>query len=174
MCTSTLQYMTPEQVEENLTRAYQLLKPGGEMILRTRVFTSYIGADLHRTISKPYAHLLYGEQQIARVVREQTGRDPRYLNWMTASTYTVLFHRAGFETLDLQRRPNTAARDVLAEVAKAMPIPPKELECAELEARLMRPVEASDFGSLAVMVDTRPVKGRVAYTSGGAADTSSS
>ena len=163
LCTSTLQYMTPEQIEDNLGRAYRLLRPGGRMVLRTRVFTSYIGADLHRTIAKPYVHLLHGEQQLARLVREWTGTEPRYLNWLTASTYTAIFHRAGFEILDVRRRPNSVAPQVMKEVQEAVPAPPGELLCAELEAHLMRPVEASDYSRLGRPVDTRPVKGRRAY-----------
>jgi ubiquinone/menaquinone biosynthesis C-methylase UbiE len=168
LCSSTLQYMTPELVEANLARAYSLLRPGGELLLRTRVFTSYIGADLHRTIAKPYVHLLHGEAAIADVVRASTGREPRYLNALTASTYTAIFHRAGFEAASLRRRPSSAAPDVLAEVRASIPAPEGELTCAELEARLVRPLETTDLDALAERVDTRPRSGRAAYAPDGA------
>ena len=160
LCTSTLQYMTPEQVEANLARAYALLRPGGRMVLRTRVFTSYIGADLHRTFAKPYVHLLYGEEQLARLARERTGADPRYLNWLTASTYTAMMHRAGFEIAGSRRRPNGAAPGVLREVAERVPAPAGELGCAELEAELVRPLGLEDLPALADIVDTRPASMR--------------
>lgn len=145
LCTSVLQYMTPEQLEANLERAYDLLRPGGELLLRTRVFTSYIGADLHEDIGLPYAHLLYGEREIASALRDR-GKEPPYLNWLTASTYIAIFVRAGFEVLDSRRRPNRAAPEAMERVeARFRWIGREELACAELEARLVRPIELDDL-----------------------------
>lgn len=159
LCTSVLQYMTPEQVEENVTRCYDLLRPGGEMLLRTRVFTSYIGADLHRDIELPYVHLLYGERDLARLVRERRGKEPPYLNWLTASSYLAIFMRSGFELLDVKRRMNKHAPEVMERVARAFPwIAPEELFCAELEARLARPIEPEELDRFGPMVVTRPAR----------------
>lgn len=151
LCTSVLQYMTPEQIEANLTRAYDLLRPGGQMILRTRVFTSYIGADLHREIELPYVHLLHGECDLARFLDERRhGKKPPYLNWLTATSYAAILIRSGFEVLDLQRRPNKHAPEVLQRVVEAYPwISTDELTCAELEAQLLRPVCPEDLPGLA-------------------------
>ncbi len=159
LCTSVLQYMKPEQIEANLCRAYDLLRPGGEMLLRTRVYTSYIGADLHRDIELPYAHLLYPERELAEFVRAKNGKEPPYLNWLTASTYLAIFVRSGFEILDCRRRMNKHAPAVMERVAKAYPwISPEELFCAEIEARLVRPLEPEDIRRFGRMVSTR-VKG---------------
>jgi SAM-dependent methyltransferase len=145
LCTSVFQYMTPEQLEANLEHAYDLLRPGGQMVLRTRVFTSYIGADLHDDLDLPYAHLLYGERDIAAALHTQ-GKEPPYLNWLTASTYLAIFARAGFEVVDARRRPNRVAPDVLDRVGAAFPwIAPDELTCAELEAQLVRPIGLEDL-----------------------------
>jgi len=150
LCSSVLQYMTPEQIEANLERAYDLLRPGGEMILRTRVFTSYIGADLHHDIALPYAHLLYAERDLQRFLGERCGgKAAPYLNWLTASSYLAIFTRVGFEVLDVQRRPNRHATDVLERVIAAYPwISRAELTCAELEAHLLRPLEPEDLSAL--------------------------
>jgi SAM-dependent methyltransferase len=158
LCSSVLQYMTPEQVESNLARAYDLLRPGGELILRTRVFTSYIGADLHRVIKLPYVHLLYPERDIERFVRDQGRKEPlRYLNYLTASTYVAMFTRVGFEALDVRRRMNKV--EPLERVTKEFPwIAPEELLCAELEARLVRPIEAEELSRFAEMKKSSPVR----------------
>ena len=141
LCTSVLQYMTPEKVEANVAKAYNLLKPGGEMILRTRVWTSYIGADLHRDITLPYAHLLYSERETAEVLKRK-GKMTKYLNWLTANTYLIIFTRAGFEILDARRRMNNNAPKIMERVIEEYPwISPEELLCSELEVRLIRPFE---------------------------------
>lgn len=140
LCTSVLQYMTPESLAANLDRAYGLLRPGGEVLLRTRVFTSYVGADLHRDIALPYAHLLYPEAELVSLVQERRGRNPNYLNWLTASSYLMMFMRAGFEIREARRRFNKVEPDVIARVAARYPwISEEERNCAEVEARLVRP-----------------------------------
>jgi cyclopropane fatty-acyl-phospholipid synthase-like methyltransferase len=155
LCTSVLQYMTPEQLEANLERVYSLLRPGGQMILRTRVWTSYIGADLHSYFELPYVHLLYARAELARAVREQYGRELRYLNWLTASSYLAIFNRVGFEILDAPRRMNRAAPEVGERVGAAYPwIAPDELGVAELEAKLVRPIEPEELYTLAAPTST--------------------
>lgn len=155
LCTSVLQYMTPEQAEANLARAYELLRPGGEMLLRTRVFTSYVGADLHRDIDLPYVHLLYGERDIARYMKEQRGKQPPYLNWLTASTYLAVFVRVGFEVLDVRRRMNKAAPEIMERVISSFPsVARNELLCAEVEARLLKPFEPEELDDLAPNLTT--------------------
>lgn len=141
MCTSVLQYLTPENVEANMAKAYSLLKPGGEMILRTRVWTSYIGADLHRDITLPYAHLLYSQGQTSEILAKK-GIKAKYLNWLDSSTYLFMFTRVGFEVIDVNRRMNSRAPEIATRVLEKFPwIPSSELQCAELEARLLRPFE---------------------------------
>lgn len=149
LCTSVLQYMTPEGVEANLARAFDMLRPGGEMLLRTRVFTSYIGGDLHADIELPCAHLFYGEREVERYLREERGKAPRYLNWLTASSYFAMFVRAGFEVLQSRRRMNKLEPAMVERVSKTFPwIAPDELFCAEVEARLVRPYEPEDVAAL--------------------------
>jgi len=144
MCTSVLQYLTPENVEANMEKAYSLLKPGGEMILRTRVWTSAIGADLHREIELPYAHLLYSKAETDRVV-EEMGKQTKYLNWLDSNTYLAIFHRVGFEMIDVRRRMNHHAENVASRVLDMYPwVDPKEALCAELEVRMVKPIEEED------------------------------
>jgi cyclopropane fatty-acyl-phospholipid synthase-like methyltransferase len=74
LCTATLEHMTPEGVEATLRRASALLRPGGRAILRIGIFASAARAE----------------------------RQPRYVNWLTPSTYGTIFRRAGLEVLDLR------------------------------------------------------------------------
>jgi SAM-dependent methyltransferase len=161
LSTSVLQYLQPEELEETVECAYALLRPGGEFLLRTRVFTSYIGADLHSFCDVPYVHLLAGEPTIAAYVRDVFDREPPRVNSLTASAYLVVFQRAGFELRDVRRVPNRRAPDVLAAVRERFPwISEDELVCAELEARLCKPFEPERLGELARVVDTRPESAR--------------
>jgi hypothetical protein len=145
LSTSVLQYMTPEQLEANLARSYDLLRAGGEMILRTRVWTSYIGADLHNEIEQPSVHMLYPQRDLDAWVEARGGR-PKYMNALTASSYLATFVRAGFEVLDARRRMNSLSDELRARLEAEYPwIAPDELHCAELEARLLRPFEADDL-----------------------------
>jgi SAM-dependent methyltransferase len=149
MCTSVLQYMKPEGVEDNLARCYELLRPGGEMMLRTRCFTSSLGADLHRLAEPQYVHLLHGEDDLRAWVREHHDRATPYLNWLTATTYLTMFVRAGFEVAEVRRRMNSREPEVIERVARELPwIDANERNVAELEARLIRPITADDLGAL--------------------------
>lgn len=155
LCSSVLQYMTPEEIESNLTKAYVLLRPGGEMILRTHAFTSYIGADIHRDVELPYDHLLYREKDITRFMMVNRGQNLPYVNWLTASTYLSIFVRTGFEIIDARRRMNSVSPEVMRVVTKKFPwIAPNELLCSELEARLIRPIEPNELTLFGDMIIT--------------------
>ena len=157
LCTSVLQYLTPEQTLKTLERIYDLLRPGGEMILRTRCFTSYIGADMHSHYTLDYVHLLHPMSELKKALRAFKGREARYLNYMCASNYVALFYQSGLEIADINRRNNSRSPDLLAKVAEMYPwIDPEDLLCAELEARLIRPVEPGELDSLGVSLSTMP------------------
>lgn len=145
ICTSVLQYMTPEQVEANLDRMFDLLRPGGRIVLRTRVFTSYIGLDLHHHTDMPFPHLFYGEREIADHI-SAAGNSLRYLNWLTASSYAAIFVRIGFEIPLFKRRMNKQNPEVTERLKNRFPwIDENELLCAEVEAVLHRPIDASEL-----------------------------
>lgn len=155
-CTSVLQYLSLEQLEQTLARAYELLRPGGQIILRTRTFTSYIGADLHADLKLPYVHLLFAKHELDRLLEAQE-KSASSVNHLTASTYLALFHLAGLEVLDARRRMNSRAPEVMALVRASYPwMSDEELLCAELEVQLARAVTPDDLASLGAMVDTRP------------------
>lgn len=145
-CTSVLQYLRPEQLVAALNKLYGFLRPGGEMICRTRTFTSYIGSDLHKDFSVPYVHMLYPRRNIDEFLKAEHGKEPRYLNPLTATTYLVMAHQAGFEIADAVRRPNWVDPEVMGKLRKMYPfISEDELLCAELEMRLVRPYEPHEL-----------------------------
>lgn len=160
LCTSVLQYIRPERLQATLERLYDLLRPGREMLLRTRCFTSYLGADLHSHYSQDYVHLLNPLREVHRDLESWKGQSGRYLNYLTASNYIVLFQQAGFEVLEATRRQNLRSPDLVGQLQRMFPwVPPDDLLCSELEARLLRPIEPTDLPGLEPPKSTLPVPG---------------
>ncbi len=49
---------------------------------------------------------MVGDRDLARLVKARFGEALPYVNWLTMTSYVMLFHRAGLETLDMQRIPD--------------------------------------------------------------------
>jgi len=161
LCSSVFQYMPPDMLEGVLDKLLVLLKPGGELLLRTRCFTSSVGEDFHTHFSLPFIHLLHPGRETARAYLQQTGRPPRYLNTLTASTYAALFHRCGFEILDFTRRMNKSHPAIRQKVAEKWPwIGEEELNVAEVEARLLRPMGPEQLHAFGKVTSRFDVLGR--------------
>jgi SAM-dependent methyltransferase len=160
LCSSVFQYLPPEDLLATLARAYRLLRPGGELMLRTQLYTSYLGASLHRSYELPYVHLLHGEELLRDRLQDRRGRKPQYTNGLTASSYLATFAMAGFDILDARRLMNKHAPEVQARVAADFPVAPDELNCTGLEARLLRPIEPDELEHFAPKTSTRGVPRR--------------
>ncbi|HNQ05425.1 MAG TPA: methyltransferase domain-containing protein [Thiobacillaceae bacterium] len=157
LCTSVLQYLRPEQVLSTLERIYDILRPGGEMILRTRCFTSYIGADMHSHYTLDYVHMLYPLTELKKDLSSWRGRGARYLNYLCASNYVTMFYQSGLEIIDIKRRMNSRSPELLNKLREMYPhIELDDLLCAELEARLIRPVEPAELDACGTSVTTMP------------------
>lgn len=157
LCTSVLQYLRPEQVLKTLERIYDILRPGGEMILRTRCFTSYIGADMHSHYALDYVHLLHPMSELKKDLRSWRGREARYLNYLDASNYIAFFHQSGLEIADLNRRMNSRSPELISKLLEMYPwIDTNDMLCAEVEARLVRPFEPGELDMLGATVSTMP------------------
>jgi SAM-dependent methyltransferase len=148
LCSGMLMYLSPEALDATLSRVYDLLRPGGQFLLRTQVYTSYLGASLHRSYANPYVHLFHGERLLQDRLREHGGRVNQYTNWLTPTSYLIAFTRAGFEILDAVRLKNWHAPSVQAEVAAEFPVDDNELNVTGLEAQLVRPFTDGDIASL--------------------------
>jgi SAM-dependent methyltransferase len=147
-CTSVLQYMRPTQLIANLEKAYSILRPGGEFLGRIRTYGSYIGLDGHKNFNLPYVHLLSSRREMYEFLASK-GRKMRYLNYLTPSTYFAIFALLGFEVLDHNRRPNKREIPNTQEVLDKFPwISSDELNCAEIEVRLVRPIEEFELDAL--------------------------
>jgi SAM-dependent methyltransferase len=164
LCSSVFQYLPPEELLATLERAYRILRPGGELLLRTQLYTSYLGASLHRDYELPYVHLLHGEDLLRDRLRAGRDRTPQYTNGLTASSYLATFAAAGFDILDARRLINRHAPEVQARVAADFPVSANELNCTGLEARLLRPIEPDELELFAPMTSTRVVRRRSSET----------
>lgn len=90
------------------------------------------------------------------------GREARYLNYLCASNYVALFNQSGLEIADIKRRNNTRSPELLARLAEMYPwIDSDDLHCAELEARLIRPVEPEELDAFGVSISTMPTPASV-------------
>lgn len=158
LCSSVFQYLPPEDLLATLERAYRILTPGGELLLRTQLYTSYLGASLHRDYELPYVHLLHGEDLLRDRLRARRDRTPQYTNGLTASSYLATFAAAGFQILDARRLMNRHAPEVQERVAEEFPVAANELGCTGLEARLLRPIEPDELERFAPMTSTRVVR----------------
>lgn len=138
LCASVLQNLPPTQIDATLKRMYQLLRPGGELLLRTQVFTSYLGLQLHRVYQLPYIHLLYGEEVLGSRLQSRGHSWRGSTNWLTASSYLSAFMAAGFEILDVHRSPNQHSPTVQDRVLAQFPVSREEMTVSHLAARLSR------------------------------------
>lgn len=134
---SVLQFLSPAQLRRTLRRIRELLRPGGELLLRTQVFTSHLGLLLHRVYRLPYVHLLHGEDTLRRRM-ENLGSPRRQTNWLTATSYLQAFLDAGFEILAVNRHRNHHSPAVLQRVLDDFPVSENEMTVSELSARLAR------------------------------------
>jgi SAM-dependent methyltransferase len=158
LCSGVFMYLPPETLLATLQRAYRILRPGGELLLRTQLYTSYLGASLHRYYELPYVHLLHGEELLRDRLHAHRNRTPQYTNGLTASSYLATFALAGFDILDAHRLVNQHAPEVQERVAAEFPVAGNELNCTGLAARLLRPIEPDELELFAPMTSTRVVR----------------
>lgn len=140
---AALQYMRPEQLFKNLFQTYFFLRPGGELLLRFRVYGSFIGNGVFSPyFEEPYLHLLSNRRLIADFLAKK-GKRIKYVSYLTPSTYLAMFARIGFEVLDFRRKPNPKAQRNTQEILDKFPwISSEELNCSDITVRLMRPIES--------------------------------
>jgi len=144
-CSGVLHMLPPDELQIMLDRAFDLIRPGGQAIIRTRVFTSFMGADLHRDFDTPFPHLLNGKRDLDARLAERGAESP-YTNWFSATTYVCMYLQAGFEVLTARRRENQYVPELTTRLATDFHgVSPDELHCHELLVRLVRPLEAADL-----------------------------
>lgn len=162
VCDGVLERLTPELVHDTLAACHRALRPGGSLIVRAKLCTSAAPSPAHARFNSPYPQLLVSERDLARLLRARYDTPLPYLNWLTASSYVLLFHQSGFETLDLRRIPadTQAAGRLGGQLSRALAeISPGEL-VDSIEAHLTRPLSAADLSRAGGMEDTRPLSVR--------------
>lgn len=135
----TLFLLKPTELMDVLHWFHDHLKPGGLCLFQTRVYPHYNGADLGER-APAFAHLLFGEQEIAEFLRTSGAGPARYVNPSTAATYLVQFARAGFAIEHVERLYDGLDEQLFSEhAAKLRWIDPDELRTSGLAVRLARP-----------------------------------
>jgi len=139
LCAGVLQYLPPTQLDATLRRLRRLLRPGGELLLRTQTFTGLTGLQVHRACEQPYVHLLHGEEMLMDRIEGAGRRRPPYSSWLTASSYLSAFVDAGFEVRDARRSPGSQSPEARDRAIAEFPATREELCVDQLAARLSRP-----------------------------------
>ena len=132
---------------------------GGSLVIRVGLCTAPEPTAMHRRFASPYAQLLVGERDLARLLRARFDQALPYRNWLTASSYVMLVHQAGFEVLDAQRvQPEEELDPELAERLNHVLASDERGElAATLEAHLVRPLTLDDLARTGDFEDTRPM-----------------
>jgi cyclopropane fatty-acyl-phospholipid synthase-like methyltransferase len=130
----TLFTLTIDYLEQIVDWFFDHLKPGGQVLVRTRNILSYNGSDYMSSIKKiPYAHLLFPEHELARYIRDHNLHKPEKYVPFAGSTYIMLFKQAGFEIRNVQRIKNQYFEWLLENhAAKVAPYDLQELNTTEL------------------------------------------
>jgi SAM-dependent methyltransferase len=162
-----LERLTPEAVSQTLQQCYDLLRPGASLVIRVGLCTAPEPTATHRRFASPYAQLLVGERDLARLLRARFDQALPYRNWLTASSYVMLLHQAGFELLDAQRvEGEPPAPDVGERLRNVLAIDePGELAVA-LEVHAVRPMTLDDLAKTGEFEDTRPASIREGVEAG--------
>lgn len=160
VCVGYLERLSPEAVKDALAACFDVLRPGGSLVIRTRLCTAGTPSAVHERFASPYSQLLVGDRNLARLLHARHDEQLPYVNWLTATTYVILFHQAGFEALDIQRQPDKDLDPELAALLeRAIPEASREELAAGLDAHLVRPYTYEDLARTGIE-DTRPLSVR--------------
>jgi SAM-dependent methyltransferase len=139
LCTGVLMLLPPSMFFATIQKMRRLLRPGGELLLRTQTFTSHLGLQMHRAFELPYVHLFHDEKLLRERLERAGRRQPPYSSWFTATTYVSAFADAGFEIREVRRQPNSYSPEVQRLIFAEFPASYEEMGVDQLAARLVRP-----------------------------------
>ncbi len=100
----TIFLINPSKLERILVWMYEHLRPGVSLLIQTRTFFSGVGGDLHNVTSIPIPHIIFNKNityEFARSLNRE-GIYSNYMSPMSSTAYLMLFHRAGFNILDVR------------------------------------------------------------------------
>ena len=145
---STLQYMSAEEVEASCIKACSVLRPGA------------------RRSSDPYRDFPHRQRSPSRVrhplstrplgrpalesVTTEASRALPNLNFLTASSYLAIFNYAGFEIMDVRRRRSSAGVEERSRTGSASCSRESRMTnwSADLDVRLVKPIDPKDLPGL--------------------------
>jgi 2-polyprenyl-3-methyl-5-hydroxy-6-metoxy-1,4-benzoquinol methylase len=166
VCADYLHRLSPEEVADTLTSCMTLLRPGGSLVVRVPLITAALPSSAHGRFARPYAQLLLGERDLGRLLHARFNDTLPYVNWLTASSYVMLFHQSGLEALDVCRVAEPELAGSAEEVARVLPGAPPAEFVRTLEAHLVKPLTLADLREAGTFEDTRPpsVRERIGAT----------
>lgn len=150
-----LHRLPPERVATTLSSCAEILRPGGSLVVRIPLWTAAVPSAVH-SFSTPYAQLLLGERDLERLLRARFNESLPYMNWLTASSYVMLFHQAGLEALDVRRISDPELMASSERLERSLPGVPLAELVGTIEAHLIKPVTLADLGRAREFDDTRP------------------
>lgn len=132
--TARLSALPSKGVHALLASCRECLREKGSLLLATPTFFApYPGAEPRP--ATPYAHLAFPSRHIDTVMRARTGAPSGPLNPMGAASYLMLFHRLGYEIVQVELEPG----EVPARFAdKLVHYEPSEVAVQGLSAVLRR------------------------------------
>jgi len=145
LCSAMLNELTPEEIDDTVSAAYRLLRPGGELLADVGLVTGHFVSDVSRRFAMPLPHLAFGEHDLLRQLNEERPADQWYPNCLTATGYLVCFARAGFEILGVERQCNLPLPIRDEELAEEFDASKGEISAGRLAVRLVRPFELEDL-----------------------------
>ena len=126
------------------------------MVVRVPLCTATAPTRAHTRFLASHPQLLVGERDLARLMRARFHEPLPYVNWLTATSYVMLFHQVGLEMLDARRMSGDDTARARERLSQVLPgISPGEL-ASSLVAHLVRPVSLGDLRSAGRFDDTRP------------------
>jgi len=148
----TMFLLSPSTLEEVLIWMYNHLHPGGSAVFRTRTFFSHMGGDLHNDTKVPLPHLLFPRHIIDDFLQEASGFPSGYMSPMSSASYLMLFHRVGFEIIDVVKfSSGVKDKDVYSMFQDKLWFYNKdELNTGEIIVHLKKPIVERDISELEV------------------------
>ncbi len=148
----TIFLIEPTKLEEILVWMYDHLKPGGNLLIQTRTFFSYNGGDLQDMTNIPIPHVIFNKNIVSEFAISKNNEDmgDKYMSPMSSTAYLMLFHRAGFDIMDVRRGQTGIDNDSVFKMfrEKIWYYSADDLRTGDIYVHLMKPERERDISEM--------------------------